>query len=1161
MTALGLTDHGAMYGVVPFAAACKKEGITPILGVEAYLARRSLHDRDGKLDQKSYHQLLLAETEEGYRNLLELTTLAHLEGYYYKPRIDLDALKKYNHGLIATSSCLAGIVPRTLEDDEAGAEQKLLELAELFAPTHGMARFYLELQPTRGQEEQERYNQWLRDMAKKHALPLVATNDIHYLTPEDADVQDVLVCVNSGKQVSDPNRLDMRQYDLSMKSPAEMAELLPDDAEALANTVAIAERCGQWSLKMDEVALPIFPLPDEERAKGTTDRSYLRKLCAEGVQERYGFPYVQRNHWAEGELLPSPPNDPAIPLEERVAVRLEYELSVIEQMGFESYFLIVSDFIQWSRAQGIVVGPGRGSAAGSIVAYLLTVTDVDPLYHNLIFERFLNPERISMPDVDTDFEDTRRDEVIRYVRQRYGEDRVAQIITFGTMGGRAAVRDVGRAMGISYGEVDQLAKLIPSGPKAVPLAQALEEVQELRELYLANDELRQVLDIAVKLEGCARHTSIHAAGVVIGREPLTHYTALQHSSRDDNQVVTQYSMNDVEKVGLVKMDFLGLSNLSIITQALRVIRKTRGVEIDIRNLPLDNVKAYELLARAETTGVFQLESAGMKRYLKELRPTNFEDIVAMVALYRPGPMDAIPDFIASKHGRKAVTYLHPILEPILKDSYGVIVTQDQVLEVARKFAGFSYGQADVLRKAVGKKIKALLDEQRDKFIAGAVNDVGIDQTTAQKVWDFVEPFARYGFNRAHAVCYGMIAYQTAYLKALYPVEFMAALLTSDSGNLDRIGIEVAECRQMHVEVLPPDVNESFLEFGTQFYERTGRTIPEDCPHDAYIRYGLGAIKNVGVAAAQHVVEERQQNGSYKDLTDFLERNAGVLNRKLLEALGMSGALASLAKQEDVLTNLDYLATFVGQANKAKNSTQMGLFAEEAGESLGLTLVPGRPIEQKQRLAWERELLGIYLTDHPIAPHLHLLPDTRTPIVELASLANKDAIELCGVVMAVRVITTKKGDSMAFVQLEDETGGAEVVVFPKVWKDLAAKCVEGTALCLTGTVSRKPSRENPDIEQVALLVDTGDDLANRASSSTARGKLSQVTVRLPDTADRALLESLKGLFSEHEGNLRVVLEVPGVDGHQPMPITQRVALTPELKSRLLGLVGPEAVRVK
>jgi len=1155
MNACALTDHGAMYGIIDFYEACHKEGIKPILGVEAYMAKRGYEDKDHKLDGKSYHQLLLAETFEGYQNLLKLVSIAHLDGMYYKPRIDKALLKKHAKGLIGTSTCMNGEIPQRLQDSWDDGCKALEEYLDIF----GKDNFFIELQYHPNDEECMESNRQLRKLAKQYNVPVICTNDVHYLNIEDAEAQDVLVCVSTGKTVNDPNRLNMLDFDVSMKSPEEMAEWFADVPEALENTKKIADRCNV-EIPMGVNIMPIYPIPDDfvvaGRAPEKRDRYYLRYLCEQGMKDRYDIEYHCDDSRTEGQLLESPLNDLVSPVEGRAMARVEYELSVIEKMGFESYFLITQDFINWSRSQNIMIGPGRGSAAGSLVGYLLHITNVDPLLHNLIFERFLNPERVSMPDIDNDIEDARRDEVIAYVRERYGADHVAQIITFGTMAARNAVRDVGRALGVSYKDCDYIAKLIPSGPGGMTIKEALGAISELRDLYNSNEQFHKLLDVASKLEGVARHTSIHAAGVVVTKDVLTTYVPIQRATKDANAIVTQYAMNQVDHIGLLKIDFLGLSNLNIIQQALRVIKKVRGVDINLDTLPLDDSPSYELLARAESTGVFQLESSGMKRYLRELKPTQFEDIVAMVALYRPGPMDAIPDFIEAKHGRKKVTFLHPILEPILKDSYGVIVTQDQVLETARKFAGFTYGQADVLRKAVGKKIKALLDEQRGKFIDGAMSVNKIDKVTAEKVWDFVEPFARYGFNRAHAVCYAMIAYQTAYLKAHYPVEFMASLLTSDADNLDRIAIEIAECREMGIELLPPDINESFVEFGALFY-------PEQAKHkfDSYIRFGFGAIKNVGKNTSEAIVEERKKSGPFKDITDLLERCCDHLNKKALENLAMAGALDSLGERNAILASVEDMTAFMNRITKQKNSSQIGLFGDETDEASRFTfaLKKAEAAAPSQRLAWERELLGIYVSDHPMSSYLKHCPADRTPLTELKDQEDGSVVKVCGVIMTVRKILTKKNTNMGFVALEDESGPAEVVVFPRTWEKYEKSLLEGSAVYIEGKISKKEGRgEEAEVLEAKVLADTISVLSDKAP--LPEKKVTRLTLEIPEDGDRSLLMEVKSSLEKHPGRIPVTLLLPSLEGAQPMNITQKVELNEALYGRLVHLLGYERVVV-
>ncbi|PLX24622.1 DNA polymerase III subunit alpha, partial [Candidatus Parcubacteria bacterium] len=775
-SALALTDHGVMYGAIEFYQKCKKADIKPIIGVEAYLAKNSLEDRNPK--EKPYHIILLARNNQGYKNLLKLTTIAHLEGFYYKPRLDWKTLEEHSEGLIATTACINGPVARHLKGNQIEtAKNNVKKLIKIF----GQDNVYLEIQG-RNMPEQAIVNEGMKKLAKEFDLPLIATNDIHYTESDDDQAHDVLICIQTKHKQADKDRMSYLGEDYSMYSEEKFKELFPDNPEAIENTQKLADRCNV------EIELGVLQLPHYDLPEGVSAEEQLRKLSIEGVKKRFGH---------ETNDIP-----------QNIKERMDYELSVIEKTGFAAYFLIVQDFVNWAKSQEIVVGPGRGSAAGSLVSYLIGITNIDPLEYNLIFERFLNPERISMPDIDLDFADIRRDEVIKYVEKKYGEDHVAQIITFGTMAARAAVRDVGRVLGYSYGYCDQVAKLIPM---FTSLKEALETVEELKKIYEDDLEAQRLLDMAIKVEGLARHSSTHACAVLITKDPLTNYTPLQYASGDDKTIVSQYSMHPVEDLGLLKMDFLGLKNLTIIEQTISIVEATKGVKINIEKIPLDDQKAFKLFQAGETTGVFQLESGGMKRYLKQLKPTELEDIIAMVSLYRPGPMEFIPDFIAGKHGKKEVTYLHPKLEPILKNTYGIAIYQEQIMQIARDLAGFSYGQADVLRKAVGKKIKKLLDEQEEKLISGMVNN-GIDKKTATKIWEFIVPFARYGFNRSHAACYAMIAYQTAYLKANYPEAFMAALLTADQDNIDRVTIEINECRNMNMEVLPPDVNESFGTF-------------------------------------------------------------------------------------------------------------------------------------------------------------------------------------------------------------------------------------------------------------------------------------------------------------------------------------------------------------
>lgn len=1175
MPAVALTDHGAMYGQIEFYKKARAAEIKPILGVEAYVAPRTLHDKTPKLDSKSSHLLLVAETYEGYQNLMYLTTVAHLEGFYYKPRIDRGLLAKHSQGIIATSACLQSEVAKACLQSFEQGEEMVKEYLKIFDPEH----FFLELQHHPNIEEQGQLNQMLKRLAEKYGLGLVATNDSHYVRPEDAEAQDVLTCVSSGKLVSDTNRLKYTDTDLSITDPATMAEWFADTPEALSNTVRIAERCNV-EIPMGKNILPTYPVPE-----GETNRSWLRRLCEQGVKERYNFDYQVGELPSDG-ILPSPnSNDDELPLEQRVRERVDYELSVIEHMGFEGYFLITQDFINWARDQGILIGPGRGSAAGAMVGFVTGITDIDPIKYRLIFERFLNPERYSMPDIDNDIQDSRRDEVIDYVRNRYGEEKVAQIITFGTMQARNSVRDVGRALGLSYQECDYISKLIPFG---MHLKEAIESTPELKEQYQANPQVKKLLDLASSVEGSARHTSIHAAGVVVTPEPMWRYSPVQYAAKSDTATVTQYEMHAVEDLGLLKIDFLGLSNLNIIDLALKLLKEHRRVEIDIRTLETTDRKSYELLSRAETTGVFQLESAGMKRYLKELKPTEFEDIISMVALYRPGPMDAIPDFIDSKHGRKEVTYLHPALEPILKSTYGVIVTQDQVLQIARDFAGFTYGEADILRKAVGKKIKELLDEQREKFISGAIKTQNISRDLAQRVWDFIEPFARYGFNRAHAACYAMIAYQTAYLKANYPSEFMAALMTSDLQNLDRLGIELSECDQLGLSVLPPDVNESYVDFAVVYDqpepmpERTGSTI----------RFGLGAIKNVGVEVAREIVAERQANGSYQDFTDFLVRLGGRhVNRKVVENLAKAGALDSLCERNQILESLDEVVAFIGAVSRQNSSGQSGLFgADEQSAHYELRLPEIPPIDERTKLEWEKELLGIYLSDHPMKQAAKQLGPEIQPLASVNPKLHNHKVRIAGLVSTIRTILTKNNEPMDFVGLEDATHSLELIVFPKAHQQYKDHLKEGAILIVDGFVSAKDSRNQENSLEMKVLVDclwtfdgTTPDLprfepkkrrdrrpgeaphqgngfakgGDDSPSPTWKGS-SSLTLTLPERISKDTLSRLKEILDSSPGTAPVILQLPHQGSVRQITAKSTVAVSEDLKEKIAGLLGRGSV---
>lgn len=1015
MESIALTDHGALYGAIEFYKKAKASGIKPIIGCEMYVAPEGMHNKRPKIDDKRFHLVVLAKNKQGYQNLIQLVTNAWLEGFYYKPRIDKELLKKHAEGLIGLSACLAGEIPRAVltSDGLQKAEKLALEYQEIF----GSGNFYLEIEHHPGLAEQEIVNQTLIKISKKYSIPLVATHDVHYLNPEDAEAQDILMAVNTGAKSDDPERLTMKTDNFSLQPPEQMMEWFKNTPEAISNTQVISDACN-LEIQLGKIQLPHFEVPDNQTAD-----EYLKKLCYQGLNKRYGTNFGQK-----------------------ILDRLEYELEIIKNTGFASYFLIVQDFVNWAKFNGIIVGPGRGSAAGSLVSYLLNITDIDPLKYNLLFERFLNPERVSMPDIDLDFADTRRDEVIEYVRQKYGQNRVAQIITFGTMAARAAIRDVGRAMDYAYNLCDQVAKTVPFG---LPLGRALHESMELHQLYDSDETIKKLIDTAMKLEGVARHASTHACGVVITKDDLNKIIPLQRPTQDNQIIVTQYEMHAIEDLGLLKMDFLGLKNLTIIENAINIVKRTKNIEIDLAKIPLDDKKTFDLFREAKTTGVFQLESDGMKHYLKELKPTEFEDIIAMVALYRPGPIELIPDFIARKNGRKEIEYLHQSLKPILKNTYGVCVYQEQLLQIVRSLAGFSLAEADILRKAVGKKIKKLLDEQEEKFMNGTLAN-GIDKIVAEKIWEFIKPFANYAFNRSHATCYAMIGYQTAFLKAHFPTEFMAALMSSEQNDVERIAFLINECQSIKIKILPPDINHSLANF----------TVTDD--HE--IRFGLSAIKNVGNNIVAAIVQERKNNGPFLSISNFVERVQNKdLNKKSLEALIKCGAMDSLGERNQLLYNLENILNYSREIQKSKKNGQTSLF------DLGGTLLVSAKIKfnetekatEREKLGWEKELLGLYISEHPAKKYQACLEKLAIPCAKLTALTsdnNKQTyssgqqVKVGGVISKIQKIITRNGKPMLFIQLEDTTGRIEILVFPNTLEKTATLWQEDKIVIINGTVT-------------------------------------------------------------------------------------------------------------
>ena len=989
MEALALTDHGALYGAVEFFQKAKKEGIKPIIGCEIYVASGDMSDKTPGSHNRRYHLTLLVKNKTGYKNLVQLVTRAQLDGFYYKPRADKNLLRQYAEGLICLSGCRQGEIPHLVHANQPEqAESAAKEYLEIF----GKDNFYIEIQPHFAKSDNKILYSGVIELAKKLEIPLLATNDVHYIYKDDEDYHDVLLAIGTGNKISDPNRLSVKGIDLSLKSPEEMAEFFINTPEALLNTQKIVDAV-DFNFEFGDTQFPGFELPP-----GLAADEYLKKLAMDGLKQRYGC-----------DSLDEAPKE--------IAERFEFEFSVIKKTGFASYILIVWDIVNWARNQNIAVGPGRGSAAGSLISYLVGITNLDPIKYNLLFERFLNPDRIAPPDIDLDFADHRRNEILEYIAKKYGREHVAQIITFGTMAARAAIRDAGRALGFGYSFCDKIAKMVPFGP-GITLKKAIDSVDELKQAIDTDPQARQLFQTAQRLEGAARHASTHACGIVITKEPITEYMPLQwaHSSKGgEPALVTQYEMRSVEALGLLKMDILGLRNLTIIEKALNLIEKNYGTKMDIYSIPLDDKDTFELLKKADTTGVFQLESNGMRRYLKELNPTNLEDIIVMVAAFRPGPMEFIPTYIARKNGIEKVSYLHPKLEPILKSTYGVAIYQEQVLKIANQLAGFTIGEADILRKAVGKKIKKLLDEQREKMISGMVNN-GIDKTTSEKIWDFIEPFARYGFNRSHAACYALIAYQTAYLKAKYPAEFMAAILNAESSNLDRIAILMNESKKMGIEILPPDINESLKDF---------TLIKEG---NVKIRFGLSAIKNLSANFVGNAITQRQ-NGPFADLGDFLERiPLQDLNKKSLEALIKCGAMDSLAERQFLLSNIEELQRYAKDVGRSNNSLQIGLF-NSYSTLAPLKLKPVEPALKKEKLVWEKELLGLYTSEHPTSEYRDFFEKKSLLIKKINPALTGRKVVIGGLIAGIQKFVTKTGKLMLFTKLEDWANKIEVVVFP------------------------------------------------------------------------------------------------------------------------------------
>ena len=1080
-TAVAITDHGVMYGCIDFYKAAKAAGIKPIIGCEVYVARRRMEDKVHGMDRDPYHLVLLCKNRTGYENLCLLVSAGFQKGFYGKPRVDLELLEKHHEGLIALSACLAGGVAQYLMDENyAGAKEYALRLAGIF----GEGNFYLELQD-HDIQQQRAVNQGIRRLARETGLPLVVTNDAHYLRREDAGMQDVLLCVQTGKTVDDPNRMKFQTEEFYLKSEDELRARFPGCEEAFQNTVKIAEQCN-LDFTFHEYHLPAFPVPE-----GVTNEDYFRNLCLKGFDERY----------------------PQAPQSYRE--RLEYEMGVISRMGYVNYYLIVWDFIRYAKENGIPVGPGRGSGAASIVAYSLHITEVDPMKYSLIFERFLNPERVSMPDFDTDFSPERRGEVIEYVMRKYGADHVAQIVTFGTMAARGAIRDVGRALNFSYAETDVVAKLVPTTPLHITLKEALKVSPRLKEMYDGDSKVKKLIDTAMQLEGMPRNTSTHAAGVVITADPVVTYVPL---SRNDDTIVTQYTMTTIEELGLLKMDFLGLRNLTVIQDAEEQVRRMEpGFAID--TVPDNDPQTFAMLAEGKTQGVFQLESAGMTGVCVSMKPTSIEDLTAIVALYRPGPMDSIPRFVENKLHPENVTYKTPLLEPILKVTYGCIVYQEQVIEIFRQLGGYTMGQADNIRRAISKKKMKVIESERKVFvygdpaqnIGGAISK-GVPESVAQSIYDEIVDFANYAFNKAHAVCYAVVAYQTAYLKCHYPRQYMAALMTSVLDSADKIAGYIAECREMNIKTLPPDINHSEDHFVVE---------PEG------IRFGLGAVKNVGHGLIRGVTACRLEGGPFLSLEDFLERmGEGELNKRAVENFIKCGAMDCFGNhRSELLAVYESMMDSVAVSRKQNLEGQLGMFAMLEPEKARIP-IPSRPeLSKAEMMAMEKETTGIYLSGHPMDDYRAFLRGTN--VVPIAALTAEDSryeddqiVSVAGIVQNVKMKTTRNNSMMAYVTVEDDTASMEMIAFSNVLSEHGGYLKENFPVVVTGRLSQ---REDKDPQIVINRVRPISDYSQKPPAPVqpeppAGGKL---YLRLPGESGK-LYPKVRAILNMFPGDNSVVL---------------------------------------
>ncbi len=1135
--AIALTDHGVLYGAIEFYKAAKKAGIKPIIGCEIYIAPRTRFDKTAGVDIKPYHLTLLATNFIGYQNLINLVTKAHLEGYYYKPRVDYGLLKAHKEGLIALSGCLIGETARAAVTGDITAAAKVIQK---YQDIFGKENFFLELQDHPLIENQERVNKAFIELSKKTGAKLVATNDVHYVNKEDADAHDILICIQTQTTTKDESRMRYTD-DYSLRPPEEMANVFKDTPDAIKNTLEIAERCN-LEIPLNQNLLPVFHTPNNMDAN-----KYLEELCEEGLRRKY-----------VGDQL------------EEAGKRLKYELEMVDKMGFNSYFLIVHDFVKFAKDNSITVGPGRGSAAGSIIAYSLDITEIDPLKHNLLFERFLNPDRISMPDIDIDFSDDRRDDVLNYVINKYGRENVAQIITFGTMASRAAVRDVGRALGYTYGDVDRIAKMIPPPIQGrhVPLTVAVNQESELHNAYEAEPDTKKILDYAMQLEGTVRHAGTHACAVVVSEKPLIEYSPLQFATGKDTEIITQYEMKSIEDIGLLKMDFLGLKNLTILRRAVEIVENTKQISVNLKTIPLDDKETFELLQSGNTTGIFQLESSGMRRYLMELKPTRFEDIVAMISLYRPGPMEWIPSYILGKHQPDTVKYIHKDLESILRETYGVAIYQEQILEIARKFAGFTLGEADILRKAVGKKITKLLEEQREKFVQGAVKK-GHSKKFAEEVFEnVIEPFASYGFNKAHATSYAMIAYRTAYMKAHFPTEFMTALMICEQGNTDKIVVEIQQCEAKGINVLPPSINESDLNF-TYISENK-------------IRFGLLAIKGIGEGSIKEILEVRAKEGKFKSLEDFAKRvPTKFVNKKLIESLAYSGAFDEFGDRKYIALNFEEISKFAKDYQSSKAQGQIDMFdALDDGEKprrSSWDLKDVEPATRLEKFAWEKQYLGLYVSGHPLQGLYRYLAKKVFMIDRLTSKNLNKSIKVGGVVTSAKKVFTKSGAYMIYFDLEDPTGRIGATMFPKTYAKYGDLIKENMILMINGKLVARGTGFQlicEDVQNVSLesmienaksehLYDENEKISRRMKNVSYtkddeeeengnygyEEKSKAYIINLSDDIPGTVLEKIKSVLTKHKGLTPVEIHIKNDGKMKRVKVPFGVDINEEFRSEL------------